>query len=218
MTSISLDLDVLLPLLEPRRMQCMCVCARVCTCSCVCVSVSLCLCRHMQDVWVCTHAHVHVCTCGCVCVPSQCQIRKLKGEHGKFENLERQTRCVYPEIRGVCGGLFVYLSILFNSTPEPPHEEDEVLQCVATVRCSMRSVLQCSAVCCSTLQCAAAHCSTLQLAAVYCIVLQCTLVCCSVLRYDTAYCSVLQCAAVYCSVPQCHSDENQYQWLWGGYD
>jgi len=180
MTSISLDLDVLLPLLEPRRMQCMCVCARVCTCSCVCVSVSLCLCRHMQDVWVCTHARVHVCTCGCVCVTSQCQIRKLKGEHGKFENLERQTRCVYPEIQGVCGGLFVYVSILFNSTPEPPHEEDEVLQCVAAVRCSM-------------LKCAAVFCSVLQYAAV----------CCSTLQYAAIGCSVLYCAAVYFSVLQC---------------
>ena len=54
-------------------------------------------------------------------------------------------------------------------------------QLSAEVCCSVGSVLQCDAVCCSVLKCVAVCCSVLQCVAVCCSVLQCVAVCCSVL-------------------------------------
>jgi len=98
-----------------------------------------------------------------------------------------------------------------------------VLQCVAVCiigthgpfykPCSLTSVLQYVAVCCSVLKCVAVCCSALQCGAVCCSVLQCVIVnthapfcktrpLTSVLQCVAVCCSMLQCVAVWCSVLQ----------------
>jgi len=89
----------------------------------------------------------------------------------------------------------------FWETSLPAREQKHSIRC--SVCCSVFSVLQCVAVCCSVLQCVVVRCSVLQCVAVCSSVLQCVAVCCSVLQRVAVCCSVLQCVAMCCSVLQC---------------